>query len=68
MFLPKGMTPKLNTQSRLLPTGFAFAADDEEAEFLAREARAVCPPGVEIKVCKALNRGAEVVAGPRSAG
>ncbi|MBV9288943.1 MAG: GHMP kinase, partial [Hyphomicrobiales bacterium] len=54
-------------QSSWGPTGFAFAADDEEAQFLAREARADGPEGIEIKVCKALNRGAEIVAGPRSA-
>ena len=52
-------------QSSWGPTGFAFAADDEEARRIAREARADCPPGIEIKVCKALNRGAEIVGGPR---
>jgi beta-RFAP synthase len=53
-------------QSSWGPTGFAFAVDHEEAEFLARTARADCPPGIEIKVCRALNQGAEIVAGSRS--
>jgi len=47
-------------QSSWGPTGFAFAADDNEAEFLIREARADCEGGVEIKACKARNRGAEI--------
>jgi predicted sugar kinase len=47
-------------QSSWGPTGFAFARDPDEAEFLARRARTECGTGVEIKVCKALDRGAEI--------
>jgi beta-ribofuranosylaminobenzene 5'-phosphate synthase len=45
-------------QSSWGPTGFAFASDPTHAEFLAR--RAEPEPGVEIKICKARDRGAEV--------
>jgi beta-ribofuranosylaminobenzene 5'-phosphate synthase len=45
-------------QSSWGPTGFAFASDPSHAEFLAR--RAEPEPGVEIKICKARDRGAEV--------
>ena len=40
------------------PTGFAFAADPDEAEFLARRARETGETGVTIKVTAARNRGA----------
>ena len=45
-------------QSSWGPTGFAFASDPAHAEFLAQ--RAEPEPGVEIKVCEARDRGAEV--------
>ena len=45
-------------QSSWGPTGFAFASDPDHAEFLAR--RAECEPGVEIRICKARDRGAEI--------
>jgi beta-RFAP synthase len=45
-------------QSSWGPTGFAFASDPTHAEFLARRAE---PEGrVEIKICKARDRGAEI--------
>ncbi len=47
-------------QSSWGPTGFAFASDPDEAEFLARRASAECEPGVEIKICGARERGAEI--------
>ena len=47
-------------QSSWGPTGFAFARDADEAEFLARRARAEAGTGVDIKVCKALDHGAEI--------
>ena len=47
-------------QSSWGPTGFAFAPDPDHAEFLARRAGAECEPGVEIKICKARDRGAEI--------
>jgi beta-ribofuranosylaminobenzene 5'-phosphate synthase len=45
-------------QSSWGPTGFAFAADEREAELLAKEARADLEPGMEVIVSKALNAGA----------
>jgi beta-ribofuranosylaminobenzene 5'-phosphate synthase len=47
-------------QSSWGPTGFAFATDPDHAEFLARRARAECESGVEFKICKALDRGADI--------
>jgi beta-ribofuranosylaminobenzene 5'-phosphate synthase len=47
-------------QSSWGPTGFAFAADPDHAEFLARRARAESEQGVEIKICKARHHGAEI--------
>jgi beta-ribofuranosylaminobenzene 5'-phosphate synthase len=47
-------------QSSWGPTGFAFASDPDQAERLARRARAECEPGVEIKVCNARDHGAEI--------
>ena len=47
-------------QSSWGPTGFAFASDPTHAEFLAREARPECEPGIEIRICKARERGAEI--------
>jgi len=48
-------------QSSWGPTGFAFAADDREAERLAELARARAEArGLEIRVARALNTGARV--------
>ena len=47
-------------QSSWGPTSFAFAPDQDRAEFLARLAGAECEPGLEIRVCKARNHGAEI--------
>ena len=47
-------------QSSWGPTGFAFAPDPDHAEFLARRAARECEPGVEIKICKARDHGAEI--------
>jgi beta-ribofuranosylaminobenzene 5'-phosphate synthase len=47
-------------QSSWGPTAFAFASDPEHAEFLARRAGAEGARGVQIKVCKARNHGAEI--------
>ena len=47
-------------QSSWGPTGFAFASGREEAEYLARCASAECEPGVEIRICNARERGAEI--------
>jgi beta-ribofuranosylaminobenzene 5'-phosphate synthase len=47
-------------QSSWGPTGFAFASDPDQAEFLARQARAECEPQVEIKICSARHHGAEI--------
>jgi beta-ribofuranosylaminobenzene 5'-phosphate synthase len=47
-------------QSSWGPTGFAFASDPDEAEYLARRVSAECEPGVEIKVCNAREHGAEI--------
>ena len=47
-------------QSSWGPTGFAFARDIEEAEFLARSACAEGGTSVEVKICKAHDRGAEI--------
>jgi beta-ribofuranosylaminobenzene 5'-phosphate synthase len=47
-------------QSSWGPTGFAFASDPDHAEFLAQRADDACEPGVEIKICKARDRGAEI--------
>ena len=46
-------------QSSWGPTGFAFAADHDEAEFLARRADE-CDEAVEIRIARATARGAEV--------
>jgi beta-ribofuranosylaminobenzene 5'-phosphate synthase len=47
-------------QSSWGPTGFAFAADPDHAEFLARRACAECGPGMQIKICNARRHGAEI--------
>jgi beta-ribofuranosylaminobenzene 5'-phosphate synthase len=47
-------------QSSWGPTGFAFASDLDHAQFLARLAGAECEPGMEIKICSARDRGAEI--------
>ena len=47
-------------QSSWGPTGFAFASDPDHAEFLARRAGAEREGGVQIKICKARNHGAEI--------
>ena len=47
-------------QSSWGPTGFAFAADQDEAESLAQAAGAHDEPGLEVKICKALDRGVRV--------
>jgi beta-RFAP synthase len=50
-------------QSSWGPTGFAFAASQQEAERLAARARAHPQgQGLDIRVCAALNRGAEITA------
>ena len=46
-------------QSSWGPTGFAFASDPDEAEYLVRRVQAECEPGVEIRICTARERGAE---------
>ncbi|HZZ60450.1 MAG TPA: beta-ribofuranosylaminobenzene 5'-phosphate synthase family protein [Roseiarcus sp.] len=47
-------------QSSWGPTGFAFARDPDHAEFLARRLGADGEPGVEVRICKARDRGAEI--------
>ena len=47
-------------QSSWGPTGFAFASDPDQAQFLARRARAECDEGVEIRICGARDHGAEI--------
>jgi beta-ribofuranosylaminobenzene 5'-phosphate synthase len=47
-------------QSSWGPTGFAFAPDPDQAEFLARRAGAESGTGVEIRICKARDHGAEL--------
>jgi beta-ribofuranosylaminobenzene 5'-phosphate synthase len=47
-------------QSSWGPTGFAFASDPDHAQFLVRRARAEQGPDVEIKICSARDRGAEI--------
>jgi beta-RFAP synthase len=48
-------------QSSWGPTGFAFVASAQEAERLAAQARAHGgAEGLDIRVCRALNRGAEI--------
>jgi len=48
-------------QSSWGPTGFAFAASPQEADRLAEQARAHPQArGLDIRVCAALNRGAEI--------
>lgn len=50
-------------QSSWGPTGFAFAASQQEAERLAAHARAhPRAQGLDIRICAALNRGAEITA------
>jgi len=50
-------------QSSWGPTGFAFAPSSEEAARLATIARRdLSARGLDIRVCKGLNRGAEIVA------
>ncbi len=46
-------------QSSWGPTGFAFAANEDEA---ARLARAVAAEGLDMMTCRALNRGASIAA------
>ena len=46
-------------QSSWGPTGFAFAADPDEAEFLARRGRE-CEDAVEIRIAGGLAHGAEI--------
>src|SRR5208337_1494072 len=46
-------------QSSWGPTGFAFARDPDHADFLVRRAGDACEPDVQIKICKARDRGAE---------
>jgi beta-RFAP synthase len=51
-------------QSSWGPTGFAFASSPEEAERLARLARRhPASRGLDIRVCAALNHGADITAG-----
>jgi beta-ribofuranosylaminobenzene 5'-phosphate synthase len=47
-------------QSSWGPTGFAFASDPDHAQFLARRARAEQGNEVEIRICGARDRGAEI--------
>jgi beta-ribofuranosylaminobenzene 5'-phosphate synthase len=47
-------------QSSWGPTGFAFAPDPDHAEFLARRAASEDVQGVEIKICRARDHGAEI--------
>jgi beta-ribofuranosylaminobenzene 5'-phosphate synthase len=47
-------------QSSWGPTGFAFARDPDHAQFLVREVRARRELGVELRICKARDRGAEI--------
>jgi beta-RFAP synthase len=47
-------------QSSWGPTGFAFSSDPDHAQFLARRAGHDCEPGVEIRICKARDRGAQI--------
>jgi len=47
-------------QSSWGPTGFAFARDPDHADFLVRRAGDECEPDVQIKICKARDRGAEI--------
>jgi len=54
-------------QSSWGPTGFAFAPSPEEADRLATIARRhTSAGGLDIRVCKGLNRGAEIVAHARA--
>ncbi len=46
-------------QSSWGPTGFAFAADEDQANYLARRARE-CDDAVEIRISRALAKGAEI--------
>ena len=47
-------------QSSWGPTGFAFAPDPDQAEFFARRARAESEAGIEIRVCKSPDHGADI--------
>ncbi len=47
-------------QSSWGPTGFAFAPDPDYAEFLVRQLAANGEQGLELKICKARDRGAEI--------
>jgi beta-ribofuranosylaminobenzene 5'-phosphate synthase len=47
-------------QSSWGPTGFAFAADPDHAQFLAGRARAEQGAEVEIRICSARRHGAEI--------
>ena len=49
-------------QSSWGPTGFAFARDPDQAEYLARRAGAESGTGVKITICKARDHGAEILA------
>jgi beta-ribofuranosylaminobenzene 5'-phosphate synthase len=53
-------------QSSWGPTGFAFASSAKQAEYLAALAHR-CPqsPGLDIRTCSGLNRGAEIIAHPQ---
>jgi predicted sugar kinase len=47
-------------QSSWGPTGFVFSPDPDHAEFLARRVGADREAGVEVKICNARDRGAEI--------
>jgi beta-RFAP synthase len=52
-------------QSSWGPTGFAFAASPDEAERIAKSAGSrASAQGLDIRICRALNRGAEVTIEP----
>ena len=47
-------------QSSWGPTGFTFASDPDQAQFLAQRAGVDREPGVEIRICSARDHGAEI--------
>jgi beta-ribofuranosylaminobenzene 5'-phosphate synthase len=47
-------------QSSWGPTGFAFASDPDQAQFLAQRAGVDRKSGVEIRICSARDHGAEI--------
>ena len=49
-------------QSSWGPTAFAFAADSDEAEFFASQAREAAGANVSVRICAACNRGAAIEA------